>query len=237
MLPRILFSAIAVSAVFSSPVLARDTGFFAGVDVSGGAARGSSGTKNGGAPFAGGGAVNNVELRRAVGIGGHIGYRFDPALSVFLSYQHIKGDIRWDADFPMLGISSHYAGEAISNMILGNIAYEIPLTNATSIETSLGFGLTLNSLSDISETDNGTGLFLSDVKNHTETSPAAQLGVGLWHKVTPNIALGLDAAIAYSGGFRTGDTRSGNLGVTQIRPYKIDDVWRTNLTASVRFNF
>jgi hypothetical protein len=234
---RIGFLAIIVSAVVPSPVLAQDVGFFAGLDVSGGVAHGSSSTKDGGAPFAGGGVVNNLEFGKTVGVGGHIGYQFDTALSIFLSYQHIRGDIRWDADFPMVGAASSYAGKAISNVILGNAAYEMPLSDATALKLSVGLGVTLNSLSGIRETDKGTGIFLSDVKNHTEAGPAAQLGAGIWHKVTPNVVLGLDVATAYAGGFRTGDTRTGNLGVTEIKPYKIDNVWRTNLTASVQIKF
>jgi len=65
----------------------------------------------------------------------------------------------------------------------------------------------------------------------------AQLGAGIGHKVSPNIVLILSVSVGYTGGFETGDTRSGNLGVTSIAPYKIDDVWRANLGISMRFTF
>ena len=51
------------------------------------------------------------------------------------------------------------------------------------------------------------------------------------------MTLGLDASIAYYGGFETGNNRSGNLGITSINPYRIDDVWRANLGGSFRFKF
>lgn len=43
-----LLLAIAVSSAFSTSAFAEESGFFAGIDVSGGAAHGSSDTKNGG---------------------------------------------------------------------------------------------------------------------------------------------------------------------------------------------
>jgi hypothetical protein len=49
--------------------------------------------------------------------------------------------------------------------------------------------------------------------------------------------LGLDALLTYTGGFETGDTRSGNLGITDINPYKIKDAWRANLGVSINFEF
>ena len=55
-------------------VLADETGFFAGLDVLGGIAGGSSDTTNGGAPFAGGGVVRGsprpYQLFSAISISG-----------------------------------------------------------------------------------------------------------------------------------------------------------------------
>jgi hypothetical protein len=211
-------------------------GFFAGLDVSGGMAQGSSSTRDGGAPFAGGGIVRNLKFDNTVGIGGHAGYRFS-ALSVFLSYAHIRGDVSWDAVFPGIGAASGFAGAAASDVILANVAYEFPLSDAVALSTSGGVGVAFNALSGLEETDRGTGLFLSDVAGHTQASPAARLGVGLRYRMDPNLEWGLDASVLYTGGFRTGDTRRGNLGVTGIVPYEIDDVWRADLGVSFRYRF
>lgn len=53
----------------------------------------------------------------------------------------------------------------------------------------------------------------------------------------PNATLGLNASLGYTGSFETGDTRSGNLGVTSVGPYKLADVWRADLGVSLRVQF
>lgn len=227
---------VPVSA-FAEDVQVEGTGFFTGLDLSAGMAFGSSRTKDGGASWAGGGVVDNVKFGGTIGVGGHVGYRFNTALSGFISYQYVQGDVSWDAMFPLIGAASDFKGAAFSNVIMANLVNDFALSDTTSIRGSIGVGLAFNSLSDITETDAGSGLFLSDVRDHTEMSPAAQIGAGLWHKVASNAVFGLGASVSYTGGFETGDTRSGNLGVTPITPYKIDDVWRTNLSASIRFRF
>jgi hypothetical protein len=227
---------ICASIVFSTTAFAQESGFFAGVDVSGGTAQGSSSTRDGGAPFAGGGIVKNLRLGNTVGFGGHAGYRFSD-LSVFVSYQHVRGSVSWDADFPAIGATSNYAGFAVTDAVLANVAYDWPLTHALTFRTSAGLGVAFNTLSGVAENDQGSGAFLSNVGNHTQVSPAAQVGVGFRYKLMPRMELGLDAAVAYTGGFRTGDTRTGNLGVTQIVPYKIDNVWRPSLWASLQYKF
>lgn len=234
---RLLLGAMIITTVPAS-VLAAEPGFFAGVDVSAGTAWGSSSTKNGGASIAGGGVVRNVKFGGTVGIGGHVGYRFNSAWSTFVSYQHTRGNISWDADFPnFYNQTSHFAGTATSDSILANLAYTFHLSDATSIKTSAGVGLAFNSLSGVVETTGGTGLFVSDVGDHTETSAIAQLSAGIHHKVTPNWGCGLNVGIAYTGGFETANTRFGNLGTTEINPYKIDDVWRANVMASMQYRF
>lgn len=226
-----------VLAICPAMALAGERDFFAGLDVSGGTAEGSSSTRDGGAPFAGGGVVDKVRFGETIGIGGHIGYKFDPAMSVFLSYRHIQGDISWNANFPLLGVASNFDGSAISDALTGNVAYELPLSEVTSLRAVAGLGVTFNALSGIDETDRATGIFLSGVAGHTKTSPIARLGAGVRYKIAQNAALGLDASFSYSGGFATGNTRSGNLGVTDINPYKIDDVWRATLGVSIALEF
>lgn len=223
---------------------ADEPGFFAGLDVTGGTAEGRSSTKNGGGnPFTNtpgaGGEVDNVKFKDTTGIGGHIGYRFtNSPLSVFISYQHIRGKLGWDASYSLFpGAVSSFDATATSNILLGNLAYDWRLTELTSLRASLGLGVAYNALSNITEIDKPTGQFGSKVANHREASPAAQFSAGIRHKVSSNIVLGLDALVSYTGGFETGDTRSGNLGVTRINAYKIDDVWRANLGASLIFNF
>jgi hypothetical protein len=230
---------LAVLAAIACPVAASagEPGFFAGLDVSGGTAFGSSGTTNGGAPIAGGGIVGDVRFGETWGIGGHAGYRFNPAVSAFVSYQHIRGSIGWTAAFPLYGVSSRFDGSAVSNAILGNIAYEFPLSDATTIRTTAGLGVSFNTLSGVVETDVASGQFLSNLADHTNAGAMALVGLGLGHWIAPNAEVGLDGSIAYAGSFETGNTRSGNQGITGINPYGIDDVWRANLSGSIRFEF
>lgn len=227
----------AVLTICPAAALADEHGAFAGLDVSSGTAKGSSSQRDAGALFAGGGVVNHVKLGGTNGIGGHVGYQFDRTKSVFISYEHTRGDIRWAADFPFVGVASDFDGSAITEAVMANFAYERPLSDKAAIRATAGVGVAFNTLSGIVETDRGTGIFLDDVAKHTKTSAAGQMGVGLRYRITSYAALGLDASVAYSGGFETGDTRLGNLGVTDINPYQIDDVWRTNLGASIRFDF
>lgn len=237
MISKLLLSTVIAASFSSASAFAEDTGFFAGLDVTGGMASGSSSTTKGGAAIAGGGVVDNVKFGGTIGVGGHAGYRLNPAVSAFISYQHVQGDVGWDAVFPLFGVASSFNGAAISNAAMGNMAYDLALSDTTSIKTSVGAGLSFNALSGIVETDKPTGLFLSDVADHTHISPTAQIGAGIQHTISPNVVLGLNASVSYTGSFETGSTRSGNLGVTAITPYKINDVWRAGLGASMRFTF
>lgn len=232
-----LLSIVMAVPFLQTPAHAEHSGFFAGLDMSGGMAFGSSSTTKGGAAFAGGGVVNHVKFGGAIGGGGHAGYRFDPSLSTFISYRHIRSDVGWNANFPVFNISSDFKGTAISNAVMGHLAYDLALSDATSVRTSAGLGLSFNSLSGVVETDKGTGTFLADVADHTQISPTAQIGAGISHRIAPRAVLGVDASISYTGGFATGHTRSGNLGITPITPYKIDSVWRADLGASLRYEF
>jgi hypothetical protein len=87
------------------------------------------------------------------------------------------------------------------------------------------------------ETDQASGLFLADVASRTRTEPMAQLSLGIEHRISPGVSAGLTASASYSGGFETGDKRIGNLGVTDINPYRIGHIWRTDLAASLRLRF
>ncbi len=235
---RTLLYAAAVWILLPSLGFAQEPGFFAGLDTSVGIAQGSSGTSDGGAPFAGGSVISDVKFDHTTGIGGHFGYALDSSWSLFLSYQYVRSDIQWDASFPnYYGAASHFSGKAVSNTVLANVGYDVALTDAFSFRATAGLGVAFNSLSDVTETDQPTSLFLSDVADHTESSPAAQLGVGLRYALARNTVIGLDAAVAYVGDFRTGDERTGSLGVTEINPYKIDDVWRESLGASIEVSF
>ena len=235
-----LFLSAVLVATLPVAAQAKDQDFFIGVDVLGGVASGSSSTKNGGGVlplFNGDGVVDHVHFGEMIGIGGHIGYRLNPTWSATISYQHFRGDVRWDATFPTYGGASGFDGKATSNVIIGHIAYTRPLSEATSASVKAGLGVAFNRLSKVAETDMASGLFVSDLAAHTKTSPTAQIGLGIEHKLTPGMSVGLDAAFAYAGGFETGNTRSGNLGVTSINPYKIDDVWRGTLGASLKVAF
>ncbi|HWK13146.1 MAG TPA: outer membrane beta-barrel protein [Rhizobiaceae bacterium] len=238
------FATLALTLALSVPLpaagMAAEKDFFVGLDISGGLAFGSSSTTDGGGVlpyFNGDGVVGNVRFGETIGIGGHAGYRFNPSWSVIISYQHVSGSIGWDATFPTYGGASGFDGNATSDVFVGHLAYQHPLTKATTLTLKAGLGVGFNRLSGIVETDKATGYFVSDVGGKTRVSPVAQLGAGLQHKLSPNMTIGLDALLAYAGGFETANTRSGNLGVTNINPYKIDNVWRTNLGASFRLAF
>lgn len=231
-----LFLAVVISSTFSAPAFAGDSGVIAGIDVSGGTAHGSSDTTNGGG-FGGGGVVANVKFGHIVDLGGYVGYRFGTAWSAFLSYQHIRGDIQWDANFPPGLGSTHFSGTAESNVLMANLSYAYPLSDATDFDVSGGLGVSFNKLADVVETVHGTGEFVSDVHSDTRASQSARIAAGIRHKLSPNMVFGLEASLAYAGKFRTGDTRFGNLGVTSINPYEIDSVWRTSLTASLTYTF
>src|SRR5690606_23175705 len=212
-------------------------GFFVGLDASVGTVSGSSNTTDGGAPFAGGGVVRNVDFGTATGFGGHVGYRFNAAVSAFVSYRRLSSDVRWDADFPLAGVASSFRGKAVAHAVTANIGYDLAISDAVTARAAAGAGLTFNVLSDVVETDQGSGLFLADVARRTRTKPMAQLSLGIEHRISPGVAAGLTASASYGGGFETGDTRVGNLGVTDINPYRIGHIWRTGLAASVRFRF
>jgi hypothetical protein len=234
---RPLAALVIAAIIVPAPAIAADPGFFAGIDASAGTASGSSHTTDGGAPFAGGGIVRNVDFGTTIGFGGHVGYRFNAAVSAFVSYRHVRGDIGWDADFPSIGAASSFHGKAVSDAIAANVAYDLPVAAATVVRASAGAGLAFNVLSHVVETDRPTGLFLSDVAHRTRTEPVVRLGLGVEHRLAPRLAAGLAASASYDGGFETGDTRSGNLGITAINPYRIGHVWRTGLAASIRFRF
>ncbi len=216
---------------------AEDGPLFAGIDLAAGLAAGTSSTTNGGAAFAGGGVVNNIGFDPALGLGGHLGYRFDPAWTGQLRYSHTRGGVRWDADFTLIGATSQFAGTASSDVIMGQVNHDWALSPSTALTTGLGLGVSFNTLSGVVETDQGTGTFLSDVEHHTMINPAAQLQLGLEHTLAPGAILGLEAGVAYAGAFETGATRRGNLGVTSIQPYRLDHVWRASLGASFKVSF
>lgn len=228
--------AFMASAFLPAVGVAAERGFFAGIDAFGGGMHGSSSTRDGGAPIAGGGVVEDVKFRSATGIGGHAGYRFN-AWSMFAGYQHFRGKVSWDADFPLYGVASSFAGRATSNVITANVAREFPLSGALAVTASAGAGIASNTLSGVVEKDVASGLFLSDVGGRSKTSPVARMDLGLQYRPTPKTRLGLGASFVYGGDFRTADWRSGNLGVTEIRPYRIDGVWRAGLLATVQRDF
>jgi hypothetical protein len=234
---KLLASAAAALLLVPASAFADEAGFFAGLDATGGIAFGSSSTTDGGAPFAGGGVVENVKFKTTAGIGGHAGYRFDSPLSAFVSYQYLEGRVNWDARYPLFGVASNFQGTAVSHVLMGNLAYDFSLSDTTSFRTTAGLGLSFNTLSSVAEADEGTGLFLANLAEKTRINPTAQVGAGIRHKLTDSITWGLSTSVSYSGGFETGTTRSGNLGVTPINPYKIDDVWRATLGTSISFRF
>jgi opacity protein-like surface antigen len=229
--------AVGMFVLLPACACAAESGFFGGIDVSASRMHGSSDTRDGGAAFAGGGVVGNVKFGNAAGIGGEFGYRFDSPWSASIGYQHVRGRIGWEADFPMFDIASRFAGHATGNAIMANVAREFPLSDAVAIRAFAGMGITYNTLSDVVETDVGTEAFLSDVGRHTRTGPVARLGLGIQYRLTRKMLLGLDASYVHAGGFRTADTRSGNLGVTEIVPYRIDRAKRTDLAVSLRRDF
>jgi len=230
---RVLPWAVAM-ALLPFSALAQEPGFFAGLTPSVGMAHGSSGTTDGGG-FGGGGTVENVKFGTTAGIGAHAGYQFDRHLSGFLSYQYVRGDVDWDTNFPQFGQTTNFSGTATSNAILVNAAYDWLPSDTTTIRATAGLGVAFNTLSGV--TERYEGAFVSDVESHTKTNPIAQIGLAIQHNITPNTTVGLAATVAYTGGFETGATRTGNLGQTPINPYEIDNVWRASLGVSLETRF
>jgi hypothetical protein len=231
---------IAMSAAFPSVVLAeenQDGHFFAGVDVSGGMATGSSGTKNGGDSFGKGGTVNNLKFKETFGIGAHAGYQFTPALSAFLSYHHTSGDIHFDADFPNRYISTSIKGKAETDALLANVAYAWDLTDDTTIHASAGAGVAFNQLKGLVEHLKINGNFTSTLTDQTKAHPMAQLGIGVTHQLSKDLSASVAMSTAYVGNYETGNTRQYISKTRKITPYKINDVWRTQFTASVNYQF
>lgn len=233
-------SGIGASTLLAALLLgapAQAEGVFAGLDLSTGVVAGSSSTMNGGGAIGGGGAVYDVGFGQGFGIGGHLGYRFDPAFSVSLSYEHMRAGVSWNVDYALVGTDSAFAGVAAANLLMGNAAYTHALTDTVAIELRGGLGLAINTLADVVETEFPTGAFLADLEPGAKFSPAAQIGLGLSQQIAPNIRLALTTSATYIGGFATGDTRTGNLGVTPITPYELDHVWGASVEASLRVDF
>lgn len=230
MQPKQILFLVAAFASCMAAAAASGSPFFVGMEFSIGPTSGSSSETNGGAPWAGGGVVSDVQVGSSTMLGGHVGYRFNPNWAVSVGYQRSKADIRWNADFPNIWFKSHYAGSAISNQLIGNLLYAIPLSDpAATIHLSAGGGLAFNKLSNIVESTLETGVFLSDVADNSQTAPVGQLGAGLSYRLSPKVVLGLNGKLSYVGKFETGNTRSGNLGVTDINPYRIDNMWRKSI--------
>ena len=233
------FPGALAAMLVASPALTDDTGFFVGGGAFAEKAFGSSSTTNAGASWGGGGIVDNVRFGTGVGGGLHAGYRFDDARSIFMSYDYSRSDISWEAAFPALGpnTKSRFDGTAVSNALMGNFAYDYALSDATTLQTSVGAGLSLNTLLNVRESDFSSGGFTSNLENHTQISPVAQVGASLTHHITPGITLSLNASASYTRGFETGNSRSDNVVTTGITPYEIENIWRTKVGASLRFAF
>ena len=233
------FPAALAAMLVASPVIADDTGFFVGGSVFAEKTFGSSSSTTGGALWGGGGIVDNVRFGTGAGGGLQAGYRFDDARAVFVSYDYSRSDVRWDAAFPLLGPSviSSFDGTAVSNALMGNFAYDFALSEATHLQASVGAGLSLNTLLKIRETVFNNGGFISNLENHTQISPVAQLGSSLTHHITPGITLSLNASASYARGFETGNSRSDNVVTTDITPYEIENIWRTKVGTALRFAF
>ena len=213
---------------------------FVGLDLSGGIASGSSSTRDGGGVlplFSGDGEVGNVHFDHTIGIGAHAGYRFNPSWSTFLRYRHVHGSVGFDAFYPSFRVASKFKGSANSDAVLGGLIHHHSLSPADSLQLSAGAGLAFNRLYDIVERDRDSGLFVADVASHSRTAFTADIGLGLQHAVAAGTTIGLDLSATYAGGFATGNSRRGNLGVTVINPYGIDNVWRGNLGLSLRQTF
>ncbi len=237
MLRKIALPVILAASLVPLSAQAEKDDIFAGLGLSTGIARGSSNQTDGGAAGVGGGIVENIKFGNARGFGGHVGYRLSPAWSTFASYQHLRGDVSWDARFPAINAISSFAGKATSNLILANLGYDLPISDSTAFTAGLGLGASFNSLSNVVEINQPGNSFLSDVGDNTQISPAAQISIGLEHKIMPHALLKLDATFAYTGGFETASTRTGNLGTTPITAYEINHVWRTGIGASLRLAF
>ena len=229
--------AVAVlAAATASP--ARGESLFSGFDVSGGLAWGGSDTTDGGAAVAGGGTVHDVAFGSGIGLGGHLGYRLTSDFAVTLSYHYLQADVFWRADYALAGVGdSNFAGRAASHVLMGSGIFTHALSDATALELRGGLGVALNSLSNVEEIHAPDGQFLAVISEERQVSPAAEIAVGLSHAISPTMFLALETSATYVGDFSTGDTRTGNLGVTDIGRYSINDVWHGKVGAALRVDF
>jgi|HigsolmetaAR201D_1030396.scaffolds.fasta_scaffold19256_2 hypothetical protein len=228
----------------TTPVFAQEAGFFAGID--GGAAfrSGSSGTTNGGAAYAGGATLTDVKFDDTYLVGGHVGYRFNPRLAAFVSYEHIAGDVSWTADFANPTSSSTFlSGEAVSDVIMANVAYRYALADATALNFGAGVGISINKLKGVTEFVRGSSY--AEVAGDTKTGLAARAMIGVEHQLSNAVSFGANIALAYFDGFTTGDERfipaaaiiPGLSPTEAIGPYEIDDVWGGTVSAFIKVQF
>lgn len=123
-------------------------------------------------------------------------------------------------------------------MILANAAYSYSLSEATALTATAGLGLSINGLSNIFESSTTSGEF-AKVGNNTQYDTAARLGLSLSHQIAPSLTLGLDGALAYTGGFSKEHSRSRiDVNATEaIGPYAVQNVWAATVTASLKASF
>jgi hypothetical protein len=222
-------------AIAPAPAEADDSGFFIGPEAGVAFRFGSSDTEHAGAAFAGGGTVHDVAFEAAYQVGGHAGYRFASGLAVFLSYDYIAGGVRWKTSYAIGGPDGRFHGDALSHVAMANVAYSPWTGRATALDFTFGAGASVNLLQDVAETYPGAGQSFM-VSDGAKVGPAARAGIGIRHALAPWLELGADAAIAYYGGFRTGDARTG-FAAGPIAPYGIDWVWGASVGGFVRAVF
>lgn len=223
------------ASVLPNAALAADDSYFFGVEALHHWRHGSSNTQNGGDPAVAGGIVKEVKFSDANGFGANFGYRFDPHWSVFASYQYVKSDISWWADF-VTATDTNFRGDVTSHVALINLGYDFDLTDRTALQTSVGIGFSRNGMSNLTEHDRKTDAWQADLFGNTQTDFASQISAGISHKVTDNLSVQIKGKLDYVGGFETKDYRVYTSRL-DINPYVFDDVWSASIGASLKLSF
>lgn len=210
--------------------------FFVGINTGVSYRQGGSNTTDGGGALGGGGTVTDLRFSNGNTMGGQIGYQFSPNFLTFLSYDFIRGDVRWNSDFAAPGVlDSLYKAKAKSDVVMINVGYTKELNDSTNVIMNLGAGIANNSLNDIVESAAGIS---ATINSGTKKSFAARAGIALEHNVYKNFQIGLGVNIDYYGDFTTSKTRNLSGGGTDtIGVYELHKVWGRTFTLRAVINY
>ena len=202
---------------------------------------GDSDTTDGGAAFAGGGIVEDVELDRGGIYGAAFARRIAERWAVALEYDRVTADVAYAARYPTLGdVVDPFRGEAASDALIVSGRYTLPLGDASrwSLGFGLGVGVAFNSLEDVEEefvpSDGIPDAFLED---GDETDFAARAAARSSYRIADRWSVFGEATALRLGQFSTGDARTLPGGASEpIEAYELE-VWTATFTLGAGYRF